>query len=319
MISTKGQVKTRALSLLDDDAQGTFKDAVFLAGFNEAWDALRASFIQYQIPFVEDIVTFTLAAGTTEFSPADAGIAGFGELIELEERRAGSTDRFIHVWEVDKLSQRDPGEGLIEFVWRLDHFETLGATEAREVRITYWDSGAAFPTNDGDSVGVDGAINFLAKYSASAMAIRKGYDELSNRYKTEAVGSEYEEGKIGGALFRLLQPMVRARQRVAIAPKPYSVVRRRWQKRGPFIAANVPAGGGGTPLQFSLFDGTVTGVVDGSNAQFFLPFPVAGVRVNLNGAALTPVQHYTFYANVVTFLPPYIPQPGADVLVEAWT
>src|ERR1043166_2142558 len=165
MISTKGNVKTRALALLDDASQGTFKNDVFLEAFNEAWDAMRAAFVQYQIPFAEQIAVYTVNQGVTSFSPADAGIGGFGELVELEERAAGTTERFSHVWEKDKLSQRDPGETLLEFVWRLDRFELIGATSPREVRISYWDTGTSFPAVDGDSVGVDGAITFLSQYA----------------------------------------------------------------------------------------------------------------------------------------------------------
>jgi hypothetical protein len=112
--------------------------------------------------------------------------------------------------------------------------------------------------------------------------------------------------------------MVRSRQRVPCAPKPYSVVRRRWQKRQPYIAANQPAGGGSKPAIFSLFDNTITGTLDGVNAQFFLTFPVSRVIVHLNGVTLTPGQHYIQGANMVTFVAPYIPQPGADLMVEGW-
>lgn len=318
MISTKGNVKTRALALLNDVTQGAYTDAVFLEGFNEAWDALRSAFLQYQIPFIEQIVLYNVNPGTTSFSPLDAGIAGFGELVEMEERAAGSTDRFVHVWEKDKLSQRDPGEAILEFVWRLDRFEMIGVTSAREVRISYWDTGAAYPATDGESVGVDGAITFLSNFSAGSMAPRKGDYELGVLYLGKAVGARYDEGIIGGALWRLIQPMVRSRQRVPTAPKPYSVIRRRWQKRQPYIAANQPAGGGATPAIFTLFGGTITGTVDGTNPTFFLSYPVTRIVVHLNGVTLSPVQHYNAGANVVTFLDPYIPQPGADLMIEGW-
>ncbi len=315
MISTVAQVQNRTLALLDDSAGATFTTAIYTEGFSEAWDAMRSAMVQYQIPFIEEIVEVTISPGVTSLSPSTAGIGGFGELVEIEERRDGSTDHYQRIWEVDKLAQRDPGEVLGEFVWRLDSFQFIGATTARQIRIRYWDTGAA-PTSG--TTGVDGAITFLSKYAASVMAPRKGYDEYAARYKLEAVGGRYEEGLIGGALFRLIQPMVRSRQRVQVAPKPYSVIRRRIWRRAPYIAANQPAGGGDMPAIFTLWNGTLSGVADGTNPQFFLSYPVRQVVVHLNGIALTQDMHFTHGANMVTFIPPYIPMPGADIMIEGW-
>lgn len=96
--------------------------------------------------------------------------------------------------------------------------------------------------------------------------------------------------------------------------------------------ANVDAGGhslvnvasisyvSGTPgpLQFSHFAGTLTGARDGSNAVFTIATACAVSDVILNGATLIPGQHYTFTTTTVTFLDPYIPQPGADILIRGW-
>ena len=324
MISTVAQVKTRTLALLDDPTQGTFTDPVFAEGFDEAWDALYSAFLQCQIPFIENIVTYILPANTTSFSPLDAGIQGFGELVELEERTPNVGERFVHVWEKDKLSQRDPGANLLEFVWRLDRFETLGSTEDREIRITYWDTSASFPATG--SVGVDGAITFLSKYAAAAIGPRKGYDELADKYKTEAVGSRYDDGILGGALYRLVQPMVRSRQRVPTAVKPYSVVRRRWQKRQPYIAANnTAATGGGTvdiemkSLEFSSIDGTISGTINGSNTAFTLSQTVTAVRVHLNGVRLTQLFDYTFDGTTgITFTQASPPKAGDIITADGF-
>jgi hypothetical protein len=316
VISTVTQVQNRTLALLDDPTGATFTPEIFTEGFTEAWDAMRASMVQYQVPFITEIVTATVAPMTTVLHPSSAGIVGFGELVELEERRAGGNDHFRMVWECDELPQREPGEILGEFVWRLDAFHFVGATQHREVRITYWDTGQA-PTSG--LTGVDGALTFLSKYSAAVMGPRKGYDELGAKYMNEAVGPRYEQGVIGGALFRLIQPMVRSRQRVQVAPMPYSVIGHSWRRRGlPYIAANQPAGGGHMPAVFKQHDGTLTGITNGSNATFFLTYPVRAVIVSLNGATLIQGQHYTHGANVITFLSPYIPDYGAEILVQGW-
>jgi hypothetical protein len=134
-----------------------------------------------------------------------------------------------------------------------------------------------------------------------------------------AVGSRYDDGVIGGELFRLCQPMVRSRQRVQVAPRPYSVIARRRQwRRNLYVAANQPAGVATAPALFSYVAGTITGTLDGVNDTFYLSYPVSSVVVTLNGSTLTPLQHYIFGTNQLVFISPYIPQPGADIMVEGW-
>jgi len=310
------QVNTRVLALLDDPAGATFTPTILTEGFVEAWDAMRAAMLQYQVPFITEIATADVGVLQTVFYPGSAGIGGFGELVELEERRAGSTDHYQSVWEVDELPQRDPGEVLGEFVWRQDAFHFVGATTLRQIRITYWDTGQA-PVSG--STGVDGALTFLSKYEAAIVAPRKGYDELGARYMLQAVGAGYEQGVIGGALFRLIQPMVRSRQRVQVASRPYTVIDRHNRiRRAPYVAANQPFGGGNMPAIFKLSDGSIIGTVDGANAVFFLAYPVTRAVVHLNGSALTQGPHFSHGANVITFFDPHIPQLGAEIMVEGW-
>jgi len=45
---------------------------------------------------------------------------------------------------------------------------------------------------------------------------------------------------------------------------------------------------------------------------------VRQVVVHLNGIALTQDMHFTHGANMVTLIPPYIPMPGADIMIEGW-
>jgi hypothetical protein len=319
MISTLAQVKTRTLGLLDDPNGARFTDAVLLPAIGEGLDALWGAFTFYEIPRSKVVATYTLAANTTSVSPAVLGIDDMGEVIELRERRFGSTDRFTHVREVDDLPQRDAIQVLGEWEWRADTLWFVGATEARELWISYFSTTGQPSALDSTSTGVDGCLTFLSKYAAGIAGPRKGNNEMAAVYMKHAVGGRYDEGVIGGELYRLCQPMVRARQRVPVAPQPFSVIRRRAHfARTPYIAAQQPVGVGVAPALFSYFAGTIAGDLDGSNATFYLSYPVSAVNVILNGATLTPTQHYTHGANVVTFLAPYIPQPGADILVEGW-
>jgi hypothetical protein len=133
------------------------------------------------------------------------------------------------------------------------------------------------------------------------------------------VGSRYDEGVYGGALFRLCQPMVRARQRVQVAPRAYSITRRLTAHRAaPYIAAQQPAGVGTAPVQFSTATGTITGTLDGVNTTFYLSYPVSTARVFLNGAAMTATIDYTHSVNVITFLAGQIPQASDTITVEGY-
>lgn len=318
MISTFANVRSRALARLDDPSQGTFTDAVLLPGIQEAVDSLFGAFVFYEIPRTKVVATYTLPALTTSVTPATMGIADFGEIIELRERRSGSTDKYVHVYEVDDLSQRDATTSLGEWEWRGDTFYFIGATEARQLWVSYFATTTQPTTIDSTSTGVDGALNFLSLYTIGAVGGRKGYDEIAAECMQRAVGSRYDDGVIGGELFRLCQPMVRSRQRVQIQPRAFSVSRRTITRRPPYIAAQQPAGSGMAPVQFTYAAETITGTLDGTNATFYLSYPVSSVVVVLNGATLSPTVHYTHGANAITFIAPYIPQPGADILVEGW-
>lgn len=318
MISTTAQVRNRVIALLDDPTQAVFTDAIVLPAVGEAIDALQSALVFYEIPRSKVVVTYTLPALTTSVSPATMGIADMGEIIELRERRSGSSDYYTHVYECDDLPQRPQVETLGNWEWRGDQFWFVGATQARQLWLSYFET-TEQPTDFTGTTGVDGALSFLSLYAAGVAGPRKGYDELAAAYMQRAVGNRYDQGIIGGGLFYLCQPMVRSRQRVQVAPRPYSVIRRRFgARRQVYIAAQQPAGVGMAPAQFSYSAGSITGTLDGTNATFYLSYPVTSVVVTLNGVTLTPTQHYTFSANQIVFLAPYVPQPDSEILVEGW-
>lgn len=318
MISTTAQVRDRVINLLDDPLQATFRDAIVLPAVGEALDALQSAMVFYEIPRSKVVVTYTLPAFTTSVDPATMGIADCGEIIELRERRSGSTDRYAHIGECDDLPQRPQVNILGEWEWRGDAFWFVGATEARQLWLSYF-STIEQPVDFSGSTGVDGALSFLSLYAAGVAGPRKGYDELAAGYMIRAVGKRYDEGIIGGELFRLCQPMVRSRQRVQVAPRPYSVIRRRLMpRRQVYIAANAPAGGGMAPAQFSTNTGTITGTIDGVNATFFLSFPITTAQVYRSGVLMTQPTDVVFGANQLVFQPGQIPQPTDVITVEGW-
>jgi len=329
MIPTRAQVKTRYLALLDDAIGAVFLDdpsgppnneAIFQAAFGEAYDALYTAFLNYQCPRIKLIATTILNPTVTSLVPADDW-EDFADFDLLEERQNGSTDKFFPLTQWDILPQRGMFDRLLDFVWRNDTFYFIGATTQRELRVTYETSSHA-PTDDGTSISVDGSLTFLAKYAAAVAGPRKGYDELAARYWADAVGPRYEEGAIGGELWRMISPRVREMQHVQLAPRPYSVMRRMgYINRAPYVAAQQPAGGTSmAPVQFTTNNGTITGAIDGLNAVFYLSYPVAVLDdLTVNGIRMTQGADYAFGANVITFFPSAIPtDPSAIITASGW-
>lgn len=316
MISTFEDVRTRARHLLDDANGDVFTDAIFTQAFGEAWDVAREACNVYQIPLSKKSTTYTLPASTTSLTPATAGITGLGELIELEERLSGSSDNYSHVEEVDKLPQYSQTDELRFFVWEEDSFKFIGANVARQLRITWYDMPAA-PTTG--SIGVDGLHTFLALYSAGVMGPRKGYDDIGDRCMMRAVGPSFSQNIIGGALFRFIQPMVRARQHVQVAPRPFRAgARRRYLRNVPHVAAQLPVSGGTTiPAQFTSAGAvpTITGTMNGINDTFVLSYPVTTIVLYRNGSLLTGNGvDYTHAANTITFSADAAKPVSGDIL-----
>lgn len=235
MIPTVEQIKIQALEYLDDPDGRRYDDQALTAGFTEAYETLTALFLLYQITKLEKIVKYILPATTVSFTPADALIDNFGELIRLEERLNGSTGFFTEILQVDRLTQREAADILAEFVWRDDAFYLLGATTDREIQITYYDSGVA--PLDG-TVGVDGSFLMLSKLTAASVAPRKGEDERGATLKVAAVGKNFDDGVVGGDAWRLMQSIVRSRQQVKHAPRAFRAGVYRTLRRAPYIRSN---------------------------------------------------------------------------------
>ncbi len=317
-LPTRLQVQTRFLAFVDDVNGATFTDAVFDAAFGEAYDALYQAFLTRQVPRIRVISTYTLPAVTTSLTPTTAGWTNFADFEQLEERLSGSTDNYTQLTEWDNLPQRVAVDRLLDFVWRNNTFYFVGATAVRQLRVTYESSGEA-PTADADVIGVDGSLTFLARASVAAIGAVKGYDELAAANRLIAYGPAHDRGELGGELYRLISPLVRERQHVRIAPKPFTLSRGFGRRRAiPYVAAQQPAGVGTAPAQFSSALSTITGTIDGLNATFYLSYPVTSANVYRNGILLTNTVDYTFAANQIVFVTGQIPAVGDIITVEGW-
>lgn len=333
MYPTRADVKNSFWGLLDDPTGAIYVDfpaaaptiSVFQPAFKQAYSALYSAFLNAQCPRIELISPpITVAPFTTELTPADMGIDGFGDFVWLRERPLGSNGKYRQLDPLDDLGQRGPNQLLREFVWRNNTFYFIGATQPIELQIKY-DTSAVAPTDDATIIAVDDCESFLANYAAGIAGPRKGDNEIAARCWEFAVGPRYSMGTIGGELFRLIQPLVRSRQNVQIAHRPYQASRRgfgRARFAAPYIQAQQGSTGGGemnVPIQYSTFDGSIVGTVDGVNAIFWLNTgAVSSLLVFRNGVAQTYGVDYTNINNQITFLAQSIPQPGDIVTAEAF-
>lgn len=336
MFPTRLQVKQRFWSLLDDPIGAVYTDnptqttppgpSLFQNAFGEAYDLLYNAFLNQQVPRVEIVVQgIIIAPSPIPFSvtPVQMGINDFADWEWIAERAAGSSDKFLDLWDEDRLTQRQPTDRLQETVYQNGAFQFVGCTTVREIQMKYVSSGEA-PVLDDSQIQIDGSLNFLANYSAGTVGANKGYDAMAAKCMMFAVGPKFAMGQIGGELYRLTAPLVRSRQNVVVAHKPFTT-QRRLLGRGraiPYVAAQQGTTGGGAqnvPQQFSTSNGTIVGAVDGVNAVFFLNSQsVLQLTVYRNGMAQTPTVDYVAFNTQITFTPVSIPQPGDTITAEAW-
>lgn len=335
---TRLQVKQLYLQILDDPAGSVFTDtsnpttgavSVFQSGFSQAFDLLFNNALNQQVSAVEQVVSgIVIPPSPVPFSvtPAAMGLTSFADWEWISERQFGSTDKFLDLVDEDRLSQRAPTDRLIETVWQNQCFNFIGCTTVREIQIKYVSSGSA-PTDDTAVIKFDNCLNFLANYAAGVTGGQKGYPAIGDRCRLFAVGPKFDLGSIGGELFRLMQPLVRNRQLVSCAHKPYTTTRRigGWWRGVPYVGVQQGTTGGGSqnvPMEFTTANGTITPAPDGTNAVFYL---VMGVNQNITVFRNGVLQSYGIapadYINInnqITFNSGSIPQIGDIVTSSAY-
>lgn len=308
MIPSVEQCKIAAAALLGDAAQRKFTDAKLQTFFELAWLELRAEMLRYHLDFSKNLVEYSLAANTTSLVPATAGISNMGEIILMEERPYGSSDRYTKVTEVDFLPQRDAGILLLEYQWRADQWFFVGATQAISLRIWYYGSGSAATTG---TVGIDGCLQFIAHRMASLAAYPAGNKEMAKEYYDVARGPAPHRD--GGLLHALLQPMVVASNKVQLQLPCYQAGG--WPSIFRPTGLIVSSGGGDVGAPTTV---TPTGTIDGANDTFTLTASPLHLNLYLNGILLSEGTAYTLAGSTITMLPGYIPLTGAILRAEVW-
>lgn len=332
---TRLQVKQLFWGIVDDPAGSVFTDvpnaitgapSIFQTGFSQAFDLLFNNALNQQIPLVESVVDgIIIPPSPVPFAvtPAQMGLLNFGDVEWVSERQAGSTDKFLDLVDEDRLTQRAPTDRLLEFCYQSGAFQFVGCTTVRELQIKYVFSSAGAPLVDTVEVPFDSSLNFLANYAAGVMAPNKGYPEIGARALSFSVGPKFDTGMIGGELFRLMQSLVRSRQNVVVAHRPYTTQRRIWGRARGVAWVGVQAGvtGGGSqnaPQQLSSANGTIIGTIDGTNLQFFLIYGVLTFSLFRNGVLQSLNIDYTAVNNAITFLPASVPLAGDTLTAEAY-
>lgn len=328
MYPTWAQINSQYLALLDDPLAQVFKTPVFQAAFNEAYDVMYAAFLQFQCPRIELEKSIPVPPMTQSLTPAQMGISDFGDYVFLTERRYGALgERWSDLLAVDRLrdvGQMQGSDRIREFDFRNNTFYFSPCSTMVELKIRYDTSGVA-PTDPTTVILVDSCTTFLANYSVGASGSRKGRDQAAKECMAKAVGPNYVSGSTpGGALFRLISPLVRSRQHVQIAHKPYSASRRvatPWAI--PYVAAQQGTTGGGAmnvPIDFTTADGSIIGPVDGINTVFWLNIGgVTSMEVFRNGIKQTYGVDFTWVNNQINFLPSSTPQIDDIITASATT
>ncbi len=330
MYPTRGQVRQQYLALCDDPAGTVFdppnipagQTTPFQAAFNEAYDVLYSAFLNQQVPrivLIQDGIV--IPPMTTAVTPSEMGIDNFGDFEWLGERQAGSSDKFLDIIQLDRLNQRAATDRLLEFVWRNNTFYFIGATTVRELRLEYDTSGKA-PTDNDTAIKVDGCATFLSNYAAGVSGGRKGYEDVAARCMALAVGPKFNMGTVGGELYRLVLPLVRERQHVVVAHKPFTTQRRLGVNRAAvWVQAQAGTTGGGSqnvPIQFSSADGTIVGAIDGVNLVYFLTLGMLSFSLSKNGILQTLGTDWTVLNNRIEFVPAAVPQVGDILTAEGY-
>lgn len=123
---------------------------------------------------------------------------------------ASSQDRWVLMIAKDDLPQTNPSSRLQYWQWNQERLDFSPATEARQLKIVYWASGAA-PTSG--SIGIDNARDFLALSTAFRAAQMRDMQARSQELRIQAYGPEQVANVSGGALRELVNPMVKELQK----------------------------------------------------------------------------------------------------------
>lgn len=309
MIPSVEACKTHAAGLLGDPTQRKFTSEKLQPAFELAYEELTGEMARNHLRKQKRIVTYALTSGVIALLPVTAGISNFGELILMEERGYGSSGLYTKVTARTSLPQRYAVDLLMEYEWSNDEWHFIGATQDIDLRISYYDSGAA-PTTG--SVGIDGSKNFLAYRTAAIAGFPAGNKDMARDYDKMARGPRLDND--GGFIFSLIQAQVTAEQSTQLQLPYFRAGNWMYLPGAPGLLAT-GGGGGGVSASSTVIP---SGTMDGVNDTFTLATAPLHLTLFLNGICLAEGIGYTLAGGTITMLPGYIPQSDSILRAEVW-
>lgn len=205
-------IKERAANHLGDPTGDKFSNNRLTPFFESAWEELYEHILASQLQYVEIQHPYTLPANTKILTPETAGISNLAGIKYIEERpeNSASSEKYIEMDRVERLSQRDPDVlRLYQYRWSNNTLYFIGCTNGVDLRINYFASAVA-PTKDNTLCEFDGAQNWLSWRLAAIAGPPMGHTEGPRL-----------EGEANKALDRWIDPKVRAQQVMQVQPKAF--------------------------------------------------------------------------------------------------
>jgi hypothetical protein len=188
MKPTVGQVLSRARSHLADvlsESGEEFTDQILYPFFGSAYESMQTDAAYWNLPTAENSATVILPAGTKVLDPQGAA-NDCGVVFDVAERSPGAVEEFEPMAPISKINDYPMTDSLRYYEWTGSLLKFAGATQDRELRISYYANGAS-PTGSDSTVAFDGSLNFLAlKTAALALEPREEGADLSQRLEARA-------------------------------------------------------------------------------------------------------------------------------------
>lgn len=192
-----------------------FTDEKLNEPYCSAFESLNIQAGINSLPAAERTVVITVPAGDTVIDPGES-VPDFGQPYRVEEKPAGSTERYTPVNQISELVIRAPFDRIACYELEQGVLKTCGATQDVELRISYYSNGLPDPNPDAHT-GYPNSLQYLGlKTAALALEPREEGAALSARLESRAVD----------ALQSWLQWMVKQQQSIRITRPPFGRKRR---------------------------------------------------------------------------------------------
>lgn len=190
MSLTATNIMTTSAALLNDTTGYQWNATTLLPYIKIAYDEfllrLREEGLQSIIEVVEEL---SIPIGTKTISSATTGITDLSHPINIGERKGGSEDEYVDVVELRFLPNQEASSSFLYWAWYDNKINLLGATEVREVKITYYSK----PTAIVDATTVipfeDAALCLAARTAAIAASLSGGNTSRATELNAGANGA----------------------------------------------------------------------------------------------------------------------------------